>query len=363
VPVQTVAIVPQVGGKVIATHVGHGDYIKKGQLLFEIDPRPFEAALESAKASLAQGQAELDLARVELSRVEEAVASAAVSRLEYDQKKAAVAMAQARVAAAEAAIDAAELDVEYSKIRSPIDGKAGVRRVDPGNVVKNMDEPLLMVQQMDPIYAEFTITENDLGTVRKFLHTKGLDLPDTREEGLTVMADIPADSARVLGALGMGVPGTQPEDIPVTRPAGVKSGPREGSVMFLDNIVQEQTGTVRMRATLPNADRYFWPGQFVSVRLILTRKERAVLVPAEAQQIGQQGPFVYVVNADNKAEIRPITPGQRHGDLVVVEQGVGPGERVIISGHMTVTPGGPVVVTNSTSGPGPVTPPQHAATR
>ncbi|HON66781.1 MAG TPA: efflux RND transporter periplasmic adaptor subunit, partial [Phycisphaerae bacterium] len=161
VPVQTVAIVPQVGGKLVATHVNHGDYVKKGQLLFEIDPRPFQAALDAAEASLAQNLAELELARAELSRVEEALRSSAVSRLEYDQKKSGVAMAEARVAAAKAAIEQAKLDLEFSRIHSPIDGKAGARLVDAGNVVRANDAPLLIIQQMSPIFAEFTITEND----------------------------------------------------------------------------------------------------------------------------------------------------------------------------------------------------------
>lgn len=368
VAVQTVSIVPQVGGRVIATHVDHGDYVKKGQLLFEIDPRPFEAALESARASLAQSKAELQLAHAELSRVEDAVASAAVSRLEYDQKKSAVAMAEARVAAAQAAIDSAKLDVEYSRIVAPIDGKAGVRLVDAGNVVRANDQPMLVIQQMEPIYAEFTVTENDLGTVRSFLRAKGLDLPDVREQGLTVLVDIPADSARVLGALGvrpgassMTQPASQPETrtthVAATRPA---SGPREGALSFLDNAVQNETGTVRLRATLPNADRYFWPGQFVNVRLVLTRKENAVLIPAQAQQLGQQGPYVYVVNSEKTAMLRPITPGQRQGDLLVVEQGIEAGEQVVTSGHMAVIPGKPVVVANGQGGPAADAPVQHA---
>ncbi|HOJ74214.1 MAG TPA: efflux RND transporter periplasmic adaptor subunit [Phycisphaerae bacterium] len=352
VPVQTVAIVPQVGGKLVATHVNHGDYVRKGQLLFEIDPRPFQAALDAAEASLAQNLAELELARAELSRVEEALRSSAVSRLEYDQKKSGVAMAEARVAAAKAAIEQAKLDLEFSRIHSPIDGKAGARLVDAGNVVRANDAPLLIIQQMSPIFAEFTITENDLGAVRNFLRAGGLDLPNANEAQLKALVDIPADSARVLGALGVAT-ATQPADatddaaMTVTRPAGQWTGPREGTLSFLNNQIERETGTVKMRVTLPNEDRYFWPGQFVNVRLILTRKEQAVLVPATAQQIGQQGPFVYVVNDQNVAELRPIKLGQRQGDMVVVDEGVRPGEQVIVSGHRMVIPGKPVMVADA----------------
>lgn len=369
---QMVAIVPQVGGKLMTVHVDHGDYVKKGQLLFEIDPRPFQAALDSARASLAQGQAELELAHAELNRVSEALRSAAVSRLEHDQKRSGVAMAEARVAAAEAAIDTAKLNLEFSRIHAPIDGKAGARLVDAGNIVRANDAPMLMIQQMDPIFAEFTVTENDLGTVRGFLNGASLDEVEKREEGLTALVDIPADSARVLGALGMAPEGVSPiqavRAVGATQPASEAPdpadlsaghaaesarhrGPREGTLSFLDNIVENATGTVKMRVTLPNADRYFWPGQFVNVRLILTRKPDAVLVPAPAQQIGQQGPFVYVVNDEGVAELRTIVPGQRHGDNLVVQQGVAAGERVIISGHRMVMPGKPVTIAGADAVP------------
>lgn len=366
VAVQMVAIVPQVGGKIIATHVEHGDYVKKGQLLFEIDPRPFAATLASAKATVAQSQAELDLARMELSRVSEALEAAAVSKLEHDQKKSGVAMAEAKLAAAEAAVESAQLDLEFSRIHSPIDGKAGVRQVDAGNIVRANGEPLLMIQQMSPIYAEFTVTENDLGAVRRFLTAAQGSKPlNAREQGLSVLVDVPADSARVLGALGGAAgPATRPVEMtesPATQPG--ERGPREGTLMFLDNSVQDQTGTIRLRAELPNEDRYFWPGQFVNVRLILTRKENAVLVPTQARQIGQQGPFVYVVTGDGTAEQRPIVPGQRHGSLLVVDQGVQPGEKVVISGHAAVSPGGKVRVMNGSGVPASAPQTQHAEAR
>jgi len=347
VPVEMVSIVPQVGGKVVAAHVNDGDYVKKGQLLFEIDPRPFDAALASANASVAQNKAELELAKTEFKRVQGLMADQAVSPLEFDQKKSALAVAEAKIAASQADVEKAKLNLEYAKIFSPIDGRAGARLVDAGNVVKENDASMLMVQRLDPIYAEFTVTENDLGTVRKYVASKGLELGDATERGLAVEVDVPGDSAKVLAALG--VPATQPAQSAApstTQPARNHAGPREGKLTFLDNTVQKGTGTVRLRATLPNADRYFWPGQFVNVRMVLTTKKDAVMIPAVAQQVGQQGPYVYVVRPDSTAEIRPITPGQRQGDLIVVEQGLSPGERVVVTGQMAIMPNAKVDVTN-----------------
>ena len=344
VSIETVAIVPRVGGMVVASHVEDGAFVKKDQLLFEIDPRPFEAALASAKAQLAQMLAEQERARLEFQRVSELLPQKAVSQLEYDQDKADYEAAQAKADAARAAIEQAQLNLDYSKIYAPITGRGGAVLVDSGNVVQANGSPMLVIQQLDPIYAEFTITENDLGTVRKFMAAHGLtwgDAPE-RREGLRVEVDVPGNSQRVLSALG----GTPAATAPATVPTTNRAGPREGQLTFLDNSVQTGSGTVRLRATVPNVDRYFWPGQFVNVRLVLTTKKDAVLIPAQAQQIGQQGPFVYVVTPDNKAQIRPIVPGQRQGDLIVVERGIEPDERVIVTGQMSVMPDGPVVVTN-----------------
>ncbi len=338
VSVETVSVVPQVGGKIVAAPVENGATVKKGQLLFEIDPRPFEADLASAKAALAQNKALLELTRIEFKRVQGLVASSAVSQAEYDQKKNAVDVALARVAAGEAAVETAQLKLEYARIYSPIDGRAGARLVDAGNVVKENDKPLLVIQRLDPIYAEFTVTENDLGTVRKYLATAGLDLGLEPHNGLKVEVDVPGDSEPVLAALGNPTPATQPG-----RNTG---GPRMGTLVFLDNTVQDGSGTVKVRAVVPNADRYFWPGQFVRVRLVLMTAKDAVLVPAQSVQISQQGPFVYVVKPDGVAEQRPVTPGQRQGELVVIREGVQAGEKVVTSGQMMIVPGGKVMVTH-----------------
>jgi len=343
--VETVSIVPQVNGKVIAAPVENGAWVKKGQLLFEIDPRPFEAELAAAKATLAQSKAEWNLAKTEFDRVKELITTDAVSQLEFDRNKSALAVSEAKVAAAQAAVQTAELNLEYTRILSPIDGRAGARLVDPGNIVKENDAAMLVVQRLDPIYVEFSITENDLGTVRKYMAAHGIDRGPSPEKSLAVWVDIPGDSQKVIEALGEVSSRPDSTTHPTTK-RGV--GPREGQLSFLDNSVQAGSGTVKLRATVANSDRYFWPGQFVNVRLVLATKQDAVLVPVSAQQIGQQGPFVYVITPEQTALIRPITPGQRQGDLLVVESGLSAGERVIVAGQLSVQPGGKVLVTNDT---------------
>ena len=361
---QIVSVVPQVGGKLIAAHVEDGADVQKGQLLFEIDPRPFEAALASAKATLQQSQAELALAEVELKRTASAVASAAVSELLFDQKKSAVAVAEAHVAAGKAAVQTAELNLEYTKIYSPVAGRAGALLIHVGNVVKEGAAPLLTIQQLDPIYAEFTVTENDLDVVRKSMAGESLDLSEQARKNLKVQVDMATDAAKALAAFRESSATSRPTSAAQSEPtpseplnpSAVASQPakdfttaREGKLTFLDNVVQ--AGTVKLRATLPNADRRFWPGQFVNVRLILTTKKNAVVVPVEAQQIGQVGPFVYVVGDDGIAQLRPITPGQTQGNMLVVAKGLAPGEKVIVAGHMMVMPGGPVMVLPPGGGP------------
>ncbi len=347
--VESVAIVPQVGGKILAAPVEQGNYVKKGDVLFQIDPRSYQARLDAAKASLAQAQAESKLAAIEFKRIQQLAKNDVASQLEFDQKQNAVDVATAKIDSAKADVETAQLNLDYTKITSPIDGRAGARLVDVGNVVKENGSPLIQVQQIDPIHAQFTITESELGTVRKYLSEIGLDLGKNPERGLKVLVDMPADARQVVEALN----GVRPATGPATRPSATSQptgataghvGPREGTLTFLDSTVQNATGTIMLRAIVPNDDQYFWPGQFVNVRLILTTKVGAVLAPAQAIQIGQQGAFVYVVNDKSIAEIRLIVPGQRQGDMMVVEKGLSVGEKVIVTGQMMVMPGGPVMV-------------------
>ena len=353
---ESVMVQPQVSGKVVSLHFTDGGNVKKGDLLFTIDERPFKAALALTQATLQENRAKLKFAQNELKRMEEIKTTGAVSQTEFDQKVNAVAVAEAEVSWGEASVEQAQLNLEYCQIRSPINGRAGRRLVDPGNVVNssgpNGGTSLLLIQSLDPIYADFTVTENELGTVRKFMAEGVLPFEDPQGK-LTAFVDLPGDAASVVSALSSrggssatNVPATQAAT-PTTRPAG----PREGKLTFLDNAVQQEAGTVKLRATLPNSDSYFWPGQFVKVRLVLTTKTNAVLVPAASIQIGQQGSFVFVVKPDGTAEQRNVVTGQRQGDMIVIDKGVSTGETVVTQGQMMIAPGGKVAVTNMPAAP------------
>src|ERR1700681_1316179 len=222
---ESVTVTPQVGGRIVERHFQDGENLKKGQLLFVIDPRPYKAQLDSAQASLAQAKAALDLARIQFARDEEVIGARAISKQDYDTKKNAVDVDQALVEAAQAALETAKLNFEYCYIRSPIDGRAGARLVDIGNVVQANATSLLSIQRLDPIYANFTITESDL--------------PEVQQE----------ISRGTLKAA-------------VRLPSDAESAAKFGRVEFLDNSVQNGSGTVNLRATINNSDHHFWPGQF-----------------------------------------------------------------------------------------------------
>src|SRR6201997_2783499 len=304
---ESVTVTPQVGGRIVERHFQDGENLQKGQLLFVIDPRPYKAQLDSAQAALAQANAALDLARIQFARDQEVIGTRAISKQDYDTKKNAVDVDQAQVEAAQATLETAKLNLEYCYIHSPINGRAGARLVDVGNVVQANATSLLSIQRLDPIYANFTITESDL--------------PDVQKQ----MAHGELKAA-------------------VRLPSDPESSARIGRVEFLDNAVQNGSGTVNLRATTSNPDRHFWPGQFVDVKLILSTEKNAVLIPNQATQISQRGPFVYVVKADDTAELRPIKLGQRQGDQVVVTEGVAARERVVLAGQMLIRPGGKVRV-------------------
>jgi membrane fusion protein, multidrug efflux system len=304
---ESVTVTPQISGRITERHFQDGAELKKGELLFTIDPRPYQAQLDSAQAQLAQSKAALDLAKTQLKMYDSIANTRAISQLDLETKKNTVAVDEAQVQANEAAVENAKLNLEYCYIHSPIDGRAGMRLVDVGNVVQTNTTGLLLIQRLDPMYADFTITEADLPEVQRQL-ARGI---------LQALVRIPSD--------------------PPNRA-------REGKLTFVDNTVQNATGTVNLRATVANADHHFWPGQFVNVTLVLATAKAAVLIPNQATQISQQGSYVYVVKPDGTAELRLVTLGQRQGDDVVVTKGVAAGEQVIVTGQLTVAPGGKVHV-------------------
>lgn len=313
---ESVTVTPQISGRITERHFEDGAELKKGQLLFTIDPRPYQAQLDSAQAQLAQSKAALDLAKTQLKMYDSIANTRAVSQLDLETRKNTVAVDEAQVQANEAALETAKLNLEYCYIHSPIDGRAGMRLVDVGNVVQTNTTGLLLIQRLDPIYADFTITEADLPEVQRQL-SRGT---------LRALVRVPSD--------------------PPNRG-------REGKLTFVDNTVQNATGTVNLRATTANADHHFWPGQFVNVTLVLATAKGAVLIPNQATQISQQGSYVFVVKQDSTAELRMITLGQRQGDDVVVTKGVAAGEQVVVTGQLTVAPGAKVRVQEAGPANGP----------
>jgi multidrug efflux system membrane fusion protein len=302
---ELVTLMPQVGGQIKELRFTDGAELKPGQLLFTIDPRPFDAALHQAQAMLAKDKAAAENATAFAKRQERVYKEQSISAQDYDQARFTAEAAAATVKADEAAIETAQLNLEYCSIKSPINGRAGQRLVDPGNVVTANSTALLVIQRLDPVYIDFTVNERDLAAVRENM-ARGT---------LTTLVKLPTETIEG----------------------------RAGDLTFLDNAVQDASGAIKLRATIKNDDRRFWPGQFVNVRLLLQIKKDAVLVPNAAIQLGQKGNFVYVVKGDDTAALAPVTLGQSQGDKIVVD-GVKAGDRVIIDGQILVFPGGKVHV-------------------
>ena len=303
---EVVSVLPEVSGRITEIRFTDGADLKKGDPLFVVDPRPFQAQLDLAQANLAQSKAALDFANIQFARVQDLVQSKAIARQDYDTRKNAVDVGEAQVKQNEAAVESAKLNLEYTSIRSPIDGRAGHRLVDLGNVVTANTTTLLTIERMDPIYADFTVTESDFTAVKR----------NSANHSLKVEIRLPDEADK----------------------------PIAGQLTFLDNTVQAGSGTVMLRATAANGGHRLWPGQFVNVRLVLATLPKAVLVPAQATQDSSKGPFVYVIKDDSTAELRPVKLGQRQGDSIVIEQGLKAGERVVLNGQLGVMPGGKVHV-------------------
>jgi multidrug efflux system membrane fusion protein len=304
---ETVQVQAQIAGQIVAREFSDGADVKKGDLLFRIDPRPFEAALASAKADFA-------LAQANLNRQMALQAQKVTATQELDT-------ARATAQRAEAAVAVAQVNLDYCFIKAPIDGRAGLRNVDVGNVVRPGDAPLLTILGMDPIYTDFTVAEPDLPLVRRYL----------QNPNLKVVTDAEGDNAE----------------------------PRTGSLYFIDNAVQPGAGTVKVRGVTPNPDRALWPSQFVKVRLILDVLKEAKLVPSGAVQIGQNGPYVFVVKPDSTLDLRQVKPGQAQGDLTVITEGVNVGESVVVSGQLQLAPGMKVNAKEAPAGGGRLSQASH----
>ena len=302
----TVSIKSQVNAELEQVHFTQGDFVTKGQLLFSLDARPFEAALNQAQATLARDKAQAELDEVQAQRYQKLFDAGVTPKEQFDQMKATADAQKASVHADEAASEAARLQLQYCSIYSPIDGRTGALGVTPGNLVKQNDVPVLVViAQITPLYVDFAIPEQYLGVVKEFMAKGRLQVEAT--------------------------------------PYG-DTKPEVGYLTFIDNSVDNTTGTIKLKATFANADHRLWPGQFSTVSLRLSEQENATVVPSQAVQTGQSGDFVFVVTPESMAEQRAVKVSRTIGGDSVISQGVKPGETVVTDGQLRLIPGIKVAV-------------------
>lgn len=303
----SVSLKSQVTGPVVAVHFREGQDVRKGDLLFEVDRRPFEVALQQAQADVARDRARAENARAEAERYRKLFEQDIAPKQQYEAQLANADALDAAVLAGKAAIESAKLNLQYCSIRSPIDGRTGNILVKPGNLVKANDVPVLVtINQITPIYVNFAIPEQNLADVKRY-NTK---------RALRVKALVPGEE-------------------------GVTE---EGALAFVDNTVDSATGTIRLKASFANAKRRLWPGQFVTVALTLSTQPNALVVPSQAVNTGQSGSFVFVVKSDNTAELRSVKAGRTVGSETILESGLRPGETVVTDGQLRLLNGSKVMV-------------------
>jgi len=300
-PHSAVAVKSRVQGQLAEVHFQEGQQVSKGQLLFTVDPRPFEAAVQQAEANLARDRAEAENAAVEAKRQEQLIKDGFVSRNEYDAVVTKAAALHAAAKADEAALETAKLHLQFCSIRSPIDGRIGEALVNEGNVIKENETTLAIVNQLRPIYVNFSVPEQHLPEIR--LRSK---------EG--------------------------PLKVEVT-PEGQGAVPVTGELSFIDNNVDSRTGTVALKGLFANEDESLWPGQFVNVRLTLRMLKDAVVIPFAAVQTGQEGQYVFVVRADHTVDVRPVGLGEMVASDVVIASGLDAGEQVVVEGQVRLAAG------------------------
>lgn len=305
-----VNISPQVSGKVNEVYFKEGDRVKTGDMLFLIDPNPYKAELEKAKAQLTQDEADLKLKKDTLERNRKLITTNLISEQDFEKYNTDVSAAEARIKLDHAAIDIAQINLDYCYIKSPIEGITGKRLVDPGNVVSaNSNTTLVNIKTIDMLYIDFTVPEKNLPAIREAMSSGELSV-----------------------------------EIIVT---GDDKKKYTGSLRFMDNAVDNSTGTISLRAVIDNSRHELWSGQFVRVSLILGTEKGATLVPYEAIELGQKGPYSFVVLPDQKVEMRAVNTGNRQGKDIVVKNGIKPGETVVTEGQLGLSPGAAVVdITN-----------------
>jgi multidrug efflux system membrane fusion protein len=303
----TVAVRAQVTGELKAVNFQQGDDVRAGQVLFTLDHRPLEAALNQAEANLQRDTAQAANAKVIAQRMEDLVERGVGTREQRDTARTTAAALDAVVGANQAAVDNAKVQLQYATIRAPIAGRTGALMVHAGNLVRANDQtPLVVINQVTPIYVSFGIPEALLADLRRYMAERPL----------------------------------QVQAIPANDPAPAATG----HITFIDNAVDQTTGTIRVKATFPNTNRRLWPGQFVNVGVRLSSDPHAIVVPSVAVQAGPDGQFVFVVKSDQTVEMRPVTVARTAGRETVLKEGVKPGETVVIDGQLRLVPGSRITV-------------------
>jgi membrane fusion protein, multidrug efflux system len=303
----TVSVKSQVTGVLTQAHFKEGQNVKKGQLLFTIDPRPLEAVLKQAEANLARDAAQLQNAREQARRYAELFKKQYVSQEQYEQIRTNADALEAVVEADKAAVENARVQLSYCYIYSPIDGQVGSLLVNEGNLVRVNDAPpLVVINQVTPINVTFSVPEQNLADIRR--HMGG--------GSLKVEARFQSDEARA----------------------------EQGILAFIDNAVDRTTGTIKLKAEFKNAERRLWPGQFINVALTLSTQTDAVVVPSEAIQVGQEGQHVFVVKPDNSVEVRPVVVARTDEGETVIADGLQPGEKIVREGQFLLGPGSRIEV-------------------
>jgi membrane fusion protein, multidrug efflux system len=310
---QTVAVKARVSGEIDRVAFREGQDVLPGDLLFTIDPRPYEAALAEAQARLERDRALAKNAEESAARYADLVKKDYVTQEQYEQMRAATEAARATARADEAAVANARLELSYTRVTAPIAGRTGSVQVHAGNMLReNDDRTLVTINQIQPIAVAFTVPETSFDAIRR----------------------AQAEAKLSVAAFSSGEP-------------GAADSAERGELSFVDNAVDRATGTVRLKATFANASAVLWPGRFVDVVLTLARDPDALVIPAEAIQTGQQGSYVFVVKADSTVESRPVTVARTQGDNVVIARGLSADERVVTDGHLRLAPGVKVEIKSS----------------
>jgi len=307
----SVAIKSRVDGQIVKVEFKEGQDIKDGDLLFQIDPRPYQAALEQAQAAKQKDEAQLAGAKLDLERYSKLLGTGYQTRQSYDNQTALVAQLQAAIRGDEAQINTAKINLGYTDIRSPIDGRLGARLVDKGNIVHaNDNTALVMITELKPIFVSFTLPQETLDDV----HVQN-------EQAPLVVRAYSGDGKKQLG---------------------------EGKLTLIDNMIDQSTGTIHLKARFDNEDERLWPGEFVSLRVVLSTRRGVATVPQQTVQQGPSGHYAYVIKPDNTVERRSVEVASIQDGIAVITKGLAANEQVVVDGQFRLTEGARVNPTAAT---------------